>query len=761
MKHLWLVPALIVTFIACTTPSTVPTVTVSGKPTQKTNPKPGIKPIGLLEVTLDFSDEQKPLGVANFKPIGSSKPGLNTQAISANGNESSRIKLSRNSVGFIDANETFGTKTRYVRGTFDIANFSPRAFNNLNFMAVSSGSTKLGTMFASLKDAAEVVIPDSDQVSPGVLTYRALKPTHGMRSDGTGVVVDPKLANMQVFTASEASSVQSALTSTYPGIQVLEYGYTARANNGGRAIPVTPTSAACSSTLVSGSTYSFVTNNASCFTGTVTFAFKFPRKVLRSQNPLVFSFAFVVSDESETNYTQSLEEQSAGTIAGLSITEFPAPIQNPRILLGTLVDDTANSLPICGGVKTAVSTAALNTDDFLTAFPNLTILHNSLDLCGFGIFGKRTLSNAQDIYLKPDGKIWALEGQITSYQSNGKKDPDVAYKLRPKLKNIYLRSNGDIGVSGVGYDGGVLLGLLDGYNSVCTVLPSAIPNDYSIQNCSIFGIEPLLLAFPHTLNTTVLQPDGGIVLMGAITDPSNPGTQNNIAYAHRYSATGSPDTGFAGSGAIQSSILAGPLSKGLAVQSDGKILIAGHKDVSPQPRFTDFAIARYNSNGTADSSFGTAGIVTSTIVAAGLTAGINNKAFDLSIQPDGKIIAVGTSNGLPAVARFLSSGAPDLTFGFFGTYLADGISGLTAGAANTVELKADGKIMLAGNATFNGKNGAALIRLNTNGTPDSSFGTGGLGFLDLGNLDPVNTFKFQPDGKILVSTASYIARYIP
>jgi uncharacterized delta-60 repeat protein len=759
MKHLWLVSALIVTFIACTTPSTVSTVTVSGKPDPKTNPKPGIKPIGLLEVTLDFSDEQKPVGVANFKPIGSSKTGLNAQAISANGNESSRIKLSRYSVSFIDANETFGTKTRYVRGTFDIANFSPRAFNNLNFMAVSSGSTKLGTMFASLKDGAEVVIPDSDQISPGVFTYRALKPTHGMRSDGTDVVVDPKLANMQVFTASEASSVQSALTSTYPGIQVLDYGYTARANDGGRAIPITPTSAACSSTLVSGNTYSFVTNNASCFTGTVTFAFKFPRKAVRSQNPLAFSFAFVVSDESDTNYTQSLEEQSAGTIAGLSITDFPAPLQNPRILLGTLFDDTANSRPICGGVKTAVSTAALNTDDFLMAFPNLANLHNSLDLCGFGIFGKRTVSNAQDIYLKPDGKIWALEGQITSYQRNGQKDMDVAYTLRPKLKNIYLRSNGDIGVSGVGYDGGLLLGLVDGYNSICTVLPTANPNDYAIQNCKLFGIEPTLLAFPHTLNTTVIQPDGGIVLMGAITDPANPGTQNNIAYAHRYFVTGSPDIGFAGTGAIQSSILAGPLSKGLAILSDGKILIGGHKNAAAQLRTSDFAIARYKQNGTLNAAFGTAG-TTSTPIYNGVVPANASQIYDLSIQSDGKIVAVGISDGLPAVARFLADGTPDSSFGFLGTYRS-GIPGLTAGAANTVELQADGKIMLAGNATFNGKNGAALIRLNTNGTPDSSFGTGGLGFLDLGNLDPVNTFKFQPDGKILVSTASYIARYIP
>jgi hypothetical protein len=209
--------------------------------------------LGLLEVTLDLSNEANPTGTANFIPLPGSKTNSQTRAISANSNETSQIALKRSNVGFIDANESFGVQTRYVRGTFDFANFSPRAFNNLNFMAANLPTNKLGTMFSSLKDGAEVVIPSTDTLPSGDLTYRGLKPSHGMRFDAEGgVEVDPNAVDMQVFTPAEASSVQSSLGSVYPGVQVLEYGYTARSipsSSASRSIAITPNSVDCSSTL--------------------------------------------------------------------------------------------------------------------------------------------------------------------------------------------------------------------------------------------------------------------------------------------------------------------------------------------------------------------------------------------------------------------------------------------------------------------------------------------------------------------------------
>lgn len=299
-KLYWIIPTVLTIFTACNTAS-------------PTNPNPiNTRALGLLEVTLDFSDEAHPTGTANFKPF---QNGAQSRNISVNGNETSRIALKRNNVGFIDAFESYGVRTRYVRGTFDIANFSPRAFNNLNFMAVSL-NTQLGTMFSSLKNGSDVTIPATDTLPNGELTYRALKPTHGMRLEGTKQVIDPQAADMQVFTPSEAGDVQSLLASVYPGLQVLEYGYTARSIPGSstsRTIAITPTTVNCSSTLSTPpNTYTFVVNNSSCFTGQVTFAFKFPRKPVRSQNPFAFSFSFVVSDETGHRTTQSLEEQNLG-----------------------------------------------------------------------------------------------------------------------------------------------------------------------------------------------------------------------------------------------------------------------------------------------------------------------------------------------------------------------------------------------------------------------------------------------------------------
>jgi hypothetical protein len=329
-KRFWIMPSLLIALAACT--SKLEPVTTVKQPVKPSVSK--AKALGLLEVTIDFSDELHPTSVTNFKPFSPGKTGLGAQAISTNGNETSRMAIKRNTIGFMDANETFGTPTRYVRATFDIANFGPGPFVNLNFMATSL-NTKLGTMFSSLKNGADVTVPTTDTLPSGELTYRALKPTHGMRLEGADLLVDPQAADMQVFTPAESSGVQAALAATYPGLQVLEYGYTARsipASSSNRNITITPTSANCSSTLVTPPNgYTFVTNDASCFTGRVTFAFKFPRKPVRSQNPFAFSFVFVVSDENEPTTTQSLEEQSLGAQVSLEqVLALSIPINQQR-----------------------------------------------------------------------------------------------------------------------------------------------------------------------------------------------------------------------------------------------------------------------------------------------------------------------------------------------------------------------------------------------------------------------------------------------
>ncbi len=388
--------------------------------------------LGLLEVSLDFSDEAHPTGTANFKPfVNQNNP--QTRAISASGNTTSQIALRRHSVSFIDDNElsVFGTQTRYVRGTFDIANFSPTTFNNLNFMATSL-NTQLGTMFSSLKDGAEVVIPATDTLPTGELTYRALKPAHGMRPNTEGgLEVDPNLADMQVFSATEASSVQTALNPTYPNLQVLEYGYTARSiptSSTALGIAVTPTSANCSSTLTTPPNgYTFVTNNTSCFTGRVTFAFKFARKPVRSQNPFVFNFVFVVSNETSPSGTQSLEEQKQiGQTSLEQILNLNLPVgeqRRIRTLPGSGVfgypnpNSTGVQRELLCNVKTAAATISpVLAADYLSTKPGLTSFFPNPNTM-FASTGSSLLASFCDNMNAPSSSSMVVNGSQTGRRS--------------------------------------------------------------------------------------------------------------------------------------------------------------------------------------------------------------------------------------------------------------------------------------------------------------------------------------------------------
>ncbi len=183
-----------------------------------------------------------------------------------------------------------------------------------------------------------------------------------------------------------------------------------------------------------------------------------------------------------------------------------------------------------------------------------------------------------------------------------------------------------------------------------------------------------------------------------------------------------------------------------AVQTDGKIIAAGY--CSP-PLDEDFAMARYNTDGTLDATFGTIGKVTTNF-----TAG-SDRAYSILIQPDGKIIMAGTvinSDYDFAMARYNSDGSLDLTFSVDGKVSTD-----FSGANNqcyTAALQADGKIILAGQTNNPSSNDFALIRYNADGTLDNSFGTNGKVSTSFGNdmtSATINALAVQADGKIVAA----------
>src|SRR5437667_2173 len=188
------------------------------------------------------------------------------------------------------------------------------------------------------------------------------------------------------------------------------------------------------------------------------------------------------------------------------------------------------------------------------------------------------------------------------------------------------------------------------------------------------------------------------------------------------------------------------------LQADGKLVAAG---VAKTSRSQDFALARYNPNGSLDATFGTGGKVTTDF------AGDDDEAFAEGLQADGKIVAVGvakTSRSRDfALARYNPNGSLDATFGTGGKVTTD-FAGNDDAAFGAV-LQSDGKIVAAGGAKTSRSEDFALARYNPNGTLDGTFGTGGKVTTDFnGDDDEAHALVLQPDGKLVAAGAAKLSR---
>ena len=245
----------------------------------------------------------------------------------------------------------------------------------------------------------------------------------------------------------------------------------------------------------------------------------------------------------------------------------------------------------------------------------------------------------------------------------------------------------------------------------------------------------------------VLQADRKIVMIG--------GSGPDFVLA-RYHADGSLDAGFGSAGSVSTDIAAGQdEAHGVAIQSDGKIVVVGQavvgRTANNQFNF-DFAVTRYNADGSLDTSFGSGGKVTTDFNV------LADQAHAVAIQGDGKIVVVGsagfnspTGGGTDfAVARYNPNGTLDTSFGSGGKLTTD-IGGATDIARNVV-LQGNGAILVSGQLTLGSSatpGHAGLARYDANGTLDGSFGSGGK--LTLANLALGEALALQADGRILVA----------
>ncbi len=256
--------------------------------------------------------------------------------------------------------------------------------------------------------------------------------------------------------------------------------------------------------------------------------------------------------------------------------------------------------------------------------------------------------------------------------------------------------------------------------------------------------------------SVAVQPNQKIITAGY----SERGTDYVFALA-RYNIDGTLDRTFGLDGKVITDFGGyGDQARSVAIQSDGKIIAAGYSDNGSFDYF--FALARYNSDGTLDNSFGTRGKVITNIRPD------IEYAYSVNIQPDGKIIVVGTGGGIVLV-RYNQDGALDNTFGIGGKVITANYN------AYSSALQPDGKIIVVGYSSYyNDSSGFnylfLLARYNSNGSLDSDFGTDGILTTDFGTNDArAYSVAIQPDGKIVVAgtvqfdiyhTSFAVARYL-
>ena len=320
--------------------------------------------------------------------------------------------------------------------------------------------------------------------------------------------------------------------------------------------------------------------------------------------------------------------------------------------------------------------------------------------------------------IQPDGKI-VIGGSFLFYNSvargyiariNSDGSLDTSFAPSPGANgfvyNSTFQSDGKI----------IIVGNFDEYNSVAKGYIVRTNSDGSIDtsfNSGSVGANAFI-------SVAVVQPDGKIIIGGAFS------TYNGTSRARiaRLNSDGSLDTSFdPGSGAVGT---ASPYIDQMELQADGKIVIGG--DFTGYNNTSRNRIARINSDGSLDTSFDPG-------------VGADAHVDALAMQADGKFVIGGdftTYNGTSRnrIARINSDGSLDTSFD------------PGAGANNTVDdvkVQTDGKIIVGGNfTTYSGVAINRILRVNTNGSLDTSFNAGS------GANAHVGSVAIQADGRIII-----------
>ena len=385
-------------------------------------------------------------------------------------------------------------------------------------------------------------------------------------------------------------------------------------------------------------------------------------------------------------------------------------------------------------------------------FPNYNIgvfrfnadgtIDNSFDTDGRVFTSIAANSPVADLAVQTDGKIVVAANAnsqfaVVRYNTDGSLDntfdgdgiASVAVSTNAGASDVLIQTDGKIVVSGsatVGVAADFALARLNTDGS----LDASFDGDGTVTTQLSTGSDGIVEA--------AIQPDGKIVAIGSAYNGSN----NDFAAA-RYNPDGSLDTSFDTDGKTTTHVQGYDWGTTMLLQADGGIVVAGYSVGGDN----DFTMIRYNAGGSLDTSFDGDG------------KSVNNFSFAhagakaVAVQPDGKIVAggwrgVNTSNPAFAITRYNTDGSVD--------WKTAASLGIGTHIVHALAIQSDGKIIAAGQA-YNGPDyDFGVVRLNSNGTLDTSFdGDGRVKTPVLSGDDYPYGVAVHSDGKIVVAGYSH------
>jgi uncharacterized delta-60 repeat protein len=246
-------------------------------------------------------------------------------------------------------------------------------------------------------------------------------------------------------------------------------------------------------------------------------------------------------------------------------------------------------------------------------------------------------------------------------------------------------------------------------------------------------------------NDVVALPGGGFVVAGTAYALDS-ADRSHILLAS-YKRNGKLDRAFGDGGVVATSVATRSEAEAVAVQPDGKFLVAGSAKEPDDD--SDVALARYNADGSLDQSFGSGGVVISDFVESTRATKSHipasfDAAHDVALQADGRIAVSGTVDDDPAVIRYLPNGALDESFA------AAGVAKLAARFEpfSALEVLADGRLLVAGGSS---SGAPLLVRYLPNGVLDASFSDDGIVAMPGGPCAAARDMAIADDRLVLVA----------